>query len=85
MARYSAERKASVLKKLLPPRNRTISEVAKEEGSSEPTFTLKNAGWGRVISLNQHLKLDPHALRSVLQSCLYFLLGVFTMVIDLQP
>lgn len=38
MARYSAERKASVLKKLLPPHNRTISEVAKEEGISEPTL-----------------------------------------------
>lgn len=38
MARYSTERKVSVLKKLLPPHNRTITEVAKEEGVSEPTL-----------------------------------------------
>jgi hypothetical protein len=36
--RYSAERKASVLKKLLPLHNRLISEVAKEEGISEVTL-----------------------------------------------
>jgi len=38
MPRYSAERKASVLKKLLPPHNRLIREVAEEEGISEVTL-----------------------------------------------
>lgn len=38
MPRYSTERKASVLKKLLPPENRSIPEVAAEEGISEGTL-----------------------------------------------
>ncbi|WP_444943943.1 IS3 family transposase [Microbulbifer sp. ZKSA006] len=38
MPRYSIERKASVLKKLLPPDNRPIPEVAVEEGISEATL-----------------------------------------------
>ena len=38
MARYSEERKASVLKKLLPPNNRSVADVAREEGISEPTL-----------------------------------------------
>ncbi|MDO8271547.1 MAG: hypothetical protein Q7U82_06445 [Gammaproteobacteria bacterium] len=35
MPRYSAERKATVLKKLLPPHNQLINEAAKEESISE--------------------------------------------------
>jgi len=38
MIRYSQERKESVLKKLLPPLNKTVAEVAKEEGISEATL-----------------------------------------------
>ncbi|WP_437180630.1 IS3 family transposase [Microbulbifer thermotolerans] len=38
MPRYSTERKAAVLKKLLPPENRSIPEVAAEEGISEGTL-----------------------------------------------
>ena len=38
MKRYSDERRESVLKKLLPPHNRSVREVAKEEGISEPTL-----------------------------------------------
>ena len=38
MSRYSEERKSAVLKKLLPPNNRSVPEVAKEEGISEPTL-----------------------------------------------
>ncbi|HHS82257.1 MAG TPA: hypothetical protein ENJ68_01945 [Devosia sp.] len=38
MPRYSEERKAAVLKKLLPPHNRSVSQVAREEGISEPTL-----------------------------------------------
>lgn len=38
MRGYSEERKGSVLKKLLPPQNRTVPEVAQEEGISEATL-----------------------------------------------
>lgn len=38
MPRYSEERKSSVMRKLLPPNNRPVPEVAKEEGISEPTL-----------------------------------------------
>ncbi len=35
---YPAERQEAVLKKMLPPRNKSISELAKEEGISEGTL-----------------------------------------------
>ena len=38
MPRYSEERKAAVLKKLLPPNNESVSTVSREEGISEPTL-----------------------------------------------
>ncbi len=38
MAKYSVERKESVMKKLLPPINMTVAEVATEEGISEQTL-----------------------------------------------
>ncbi|EPJ47488.1 MAG: hypothetical protein OFPII_12350 [Osedax symbiont Rs1] len=38
MARYSQERKESILKKLLPPLNMTVSEVAHSEGISSKTL-----------------------------------------------
>jgi len=38
MARYSSERKASILNKLLPPSNKSVAEVAKEEGVSAQTL-----------------------------------------------
>lgn len=36
MTRYSEERKAAVLDKLLPPHNLTVAQVAAQEGISEP-------------------------------------------------
>ena len=36
--RYSAERKEAVLKKMLPPNNRSIREIAEQEGISEATL-----------------------------------------------
>lgn len=36
--RYSPERKEAVLKKMLPPANKTIKEIAREEGISEATL-----------------------------------------------
>jgi len=38
MSRYSVKRKEAVLKKLLPPHNRTVAEVAREEGISAQTI-----------------------------------------------
>ena len=38
MVRYSNERKASILNKLLPPSNKSVAEVAKEEGVSAQTL-----------------------------------------------
>ena len=38
MARYSSERKESILKKLLPPINLTVAEVARQEGMSAQTL-----------------------------------------------
>ena len=38
MPRYSQERKAAVLKKLLPPHNRTVVSVASEEGIADVTL-----------------------------------------------
>lgn len=38
MPRYSDERKAAVLKKLLPPMNRTVVSVSVEEGISDVTL-----------------------------------------------
>ncbi|TNC79347.1 MAG: IS3 family transposase, partial [Oleiphilus sp.] len=38
MPRYSEERKTAVLKKLLPPQNRSVVSVAAEEGISDVTL-----------------------------------------------
>ena len=38
MARYPDERKEAVLKKMLPPNNKTIKELAQEEGICEVTL-----------------------------------------------
>ena len=38
MARYSAERKEAILKKLLPPHNMSVPALAKEEGVSDCTL-----------------------------------------------
>ncbi len=35
MPRYSEERKAAVLKKLLPPHNQSVPEIAELEGISQ--------------------------------------------------
>ncbi len=38
--KYSPERKEAVLKKMLPPHNKSIPQIAAEEGISEPTLYL---------------------------------------------
>ncbi|MGO0306188.1 transposase [Endozoicomonas acroporae] len=49
MPSYSKERKAAVVKKLLPPHNPSVPDVAREEGISEQTLynwrkTLRDKG-----------------------------------------
>jgi len=39
MARYSNERKAALLKKLLPPINLSVAELARQENISEVTIS----------------------------------------------
>ena len=38
MTRYSKERKEAVLHKMLPPGNKSIAEISREEGISEATL-----------------------------------------------
>ncbi len=38
MSRYSEERKSAVVKKLLPPLNRSVAAVAREEGITDVTL-----------------------------------------------
>lgn len=50
--RYSRERKEAVIKKMLPPENKSIPEISREEGISEPTLYLwRNAAraTGRLL------------------------------------
>ncbi|MCK5905797.1 MAG: hypothetical protein KAG86_10960 [Gammaproteobacteria bacterium] len=37
---YPAERKEALLKKLLPPVNKTVAELSREEGISANTFII---------------------------------------------
>lgn len=53
--KYSDERKEAVLKKLLPPHNRTVAEVAEEEGLSAATlynWRKKARSRGRLLPDN---------------------------------
>ncbi len=50
--RYAPERKEAVLKKMLPPHNRPLSELAREEGISEATlyhWRKEARGQGRLL------------------------------------
>ncbi len=38
MARYSTEFKNSIIKKMMPPINQTVAEIAKETGLKEVTL-----------------------------------------------
>lgn len=50
MSRYSEERKAAVMSKLLPPQNRTVAEVAREEGISQVTlYTWRKRARGQGL------------------------------------
>ena len=45
---YPQERKEAIIKKLLPPVNKSVAEVAKEEGI--PSGTIYNSSFGVQIS-----------------------------------
>ena len=70
MARYSAERKEAILKKLLPPQNMSVTEVAKIEGVSSKTLyhwrdELRKKGQpvlGKTAPLQSWL-FEPHSLK----------------------
>lgn len=50
--RYSAERKEAVLRKMLPPNNKQLKDLAQEEGISEATLHIwrkEVRGQGRLI------------------------------------
>jgi transposase-like protein len=48
MTGYSAERKAAVLKKLLPPGNLSVAELSRQEGISDVTlYTWRRQAMGR--------------------------------------
>ena len=43
MARYSPERKEAILKKMAPPHNMTVAELASQEGISTATLLTDTA------------------------------------------
>lgn len=51
---YPRERKEAVLKKILPPSNKPISEIAREEDISEGTLY----NWRKVARAQGQLMLD---------------------------
>ncbi|MCK5893510.1 MAG: hypothetical protein KAG53_03655 [Endozoicomonadaceae bacterium] len=42
MPRYSEERTAAVLRKMLPPNNQSVPQVAKEEGIMAVSISISN-------------------------------------------
>lgn len=57
MPRYSEQRKAVVLKKLLPPHNQSVAEVAREEGISEAAlYNWRMAARNRGIPVPGKIK-----------------------------
>ncbi len=67
MSRYSPERKAAILKKLLPPQSMSVREVFKEEGIHFQTlYSWLNKVRGKEISVpNKSAKWSAEAKFSV--------------------
>ena len=57
MPRYSEERKEAVLRKMLPPHNRSVRALAKEEGIAEATLYI----WRRQARARGRLLPDAEA------------------------
>lgn len=80
MKRVSPERKTSILAKLLPPYNMTVTAVAQMEGISEATlYNWRNQGKTGAGSRENN--------RSVVSSFSYvrFLLFIFKTTNDIHP
>ena len=68
MSRISAERKESIVKKLLPPYSRAVKEIAEEEGISTATLyywrkQLRNSG---VVVPNNHTSSEQWSAQTKL-------------------
>jgi transposase-like protein len=61
MSRYSPERKAAVLKKLLPPHNLSVAELSRQEGISDVTlYTWRKEAIARGEVVSGSGKLPEH-------------------------
>lgn len=60
MTRYSKERKEAVLRKMLPPGNKSIAEISREEGISEATLF----NWRKQARTRGRLLPDSNQLAS---------------------
>lgn len=61
MTGYSPERKAAVLKKLLPPGNLSVAELSRQEGISDVTlYTWRRQAMGRGEVVSGSGKLPAH-------------------------
>lgn len=58
MSRYSLERKAALLKKLLPPHSLSVAELARQEGISVPTLYAGATGPSRSGRRARRSKAD---------------------------
>jgi transposase-like protein len=57
MSKYSEERKASVVKKLLPPINKSIAEVSRQEGISSVTlYAWRKQTTNKSIAMSKMVK-----------------------------
>jgi len=52
---YTVERREAVLKKMLPPNNKTIAELAREEGILQCFITGATAGKLDFRGINPHV------------------------------
>ena len=71
MARYSSERKAALLKKLLPPINMSVAELARQENISEVTLYnwRKHAKDGGAPVPGDNKLTDEWACRGQVRRC----------------
>jgi transposase-like protein len=61
MTGYSPERKAAVLKKMLPPHNLSVAELSRQEGISDVTlYTWRKQAMGRGEVVSGSGKLPEH-------------------------
>ncbi|AVJ55273.1 hypothetical protein C5610_02515 [Idiomarina sp. OT37-5b] len=64
MPRYSEERKAATLKKLLPPQSRSVNSVANEDGASQHTsyLWLKQCREQGIAVPGYQIKIDNYSV-----------------------